>query len=871
MGRRGVGVARAMSRAMSSNTRASDNAARDVVARANERRESSRRSRTKTLGWLSDASKTFTQRRSYASDADVDLRAASFVIWGSNTGVGKTLVSAGLAREMRSAGSPTLFIKPVQTGFPEDSDAAFVARVARGLETIGEHAAVAASTSASVPLEGDSSMWAHTIYAWRKAAGPHVSVALEGRPVTDDEIVRATAKCLRDFATKTSGSLYRPLALVETAGGVASPGPSGTLQCELLRPLRLPSVLVGDGTLGGISTTISAYESLYARGYDVVAIVIADDGLANHKALANILPSQTPIFVLPALPLQGQADVWLEKSRTEFSKLVQHIVKSHDERLAALRKLPDEALSMFWWPFTQHATVERDSVTVIDGRYGEDFAIYVPNSNAAKDGSVLLRFDGAASWWTQGLSPELQRELISTATHAAGRYGHVMFPENVHEPAVDATKALLVGPGRGWASRVFYSDNGSTATEVGLKMAFRKYYVNMGLLANTGKQRAEELESRGLKDLPPLRVLALDGSYHGDTLGALDMQSPSIFTSPMQTPWYQPRGLFLQPPSLAIRNGQWTVVLPKGGLTDDGNVLFAGATDASSHTSWTDRVDAFDISARRDSTLAHEYAKAIENVLERADREAKSSRIAHIGALIMEPILHGAGGMVLIDPLFQNILMKACRARGIPIVLDEVFAGIWRLGVEGAWELIGEKPDVACYAKLLTGGLMPMSATLATEDVFSAFYGPGKEQGLLHGHSYTAYPMGCAVTAKALAMYKDVSKNPNLIFSRNASDVSSGSSASLALSELWDEVKLKEISMLSSVRRVVGQGCVLAVELDVVGAGGYTSNVAFDVVTRLRKRSIQARPLGNVVYLMCAPTTSKSRCDGLLDALIKEL
>lgn len=241
--------------------------------------------------------------------------------------------------------------------------------------------------------------------------------------------------------------------------------------------------------------------------------------------------------------------------------------------------------------------------------------------------------------------------------------------------------------------------------------------------------------------------------------------------------------------------------------------------------------------------------------------------MGHVGALIMEPVLHGAGGMVLIDPLFQNILMKSCRERKIPVVLDEVFAGIWRLGTEGAWEIIGEKPDISCYAKLLTGGLIPMSATLATADVFDAFYGPGKAQGLLHGHSYTAYPMGCAVAAKALSMYKDPAKNRNVIVSKSSS---TGEPTSV-LRELWDEDALKKISTLSNVRRVIGQGCVLAVELEVEGEGGYSSNAARDVVMRLRPHSIQARPLGNVVYLMCAPTTSKDACDVLLSALATEL
>ena len=114
-------------------------------------------------------------RRAFASDGDVRMNVGAFVVWGANTGVGKTLVSGGLARAARATGTPAAFLKPVQTGFPEDSDAEFVARVSGGVESMGEHASVAANASASGPLGGKGEMWAHTEFAWRRAAGPHVS------------------------------------------------------------------------------------------------------------------------------------------------------------------------------------------------------------------------------------------------------------------------------------------------------------------------------------------------------------------------------------------------------------------------------------------------------------------------------------------------------------------------------------------------------------------------------------------------------------------------------------------------------------------------------------------------------------------------
>lgn len=116
----------------------------------------------------------------------------------------------------------------------------------------------------------------------------------------------------------------------------------------------------------------------------------------------------------------------------------------------------------------------------------------------------------------------------------------------------------------------------------------------------------------------------------------------------------------------------------------------------------------------------------------------------------------------MIDPLFQRILVSKCKKSGIPVIFDEVFTGFWRLGRESAADLLGCRPDIACYAKLMTGGLIPLAATLATEDVFQVFRGNSKLRALLHGHSYSAHALGCTAAAKAVQWFKDPSTNPNL-------------------------------------------------------------------------------------------------------------
>ena len=875
----------------------------DKIEEENPRRRRRGREFSSSSTTSTTTSRSRNRSKSETSDDEkkenkttINVSYPAFQVWGSNTAVGKTLVSGGVINAAaKSSSSSCLYLKPVQTGFPEDSDAQFVADCVHSGEsesggssikrrvTTGAHAAKCRSVSTETTTTSDmttddttiTNVWCHTEFAWKIAAGPHIAEKLEGRPVTDEDVVNAVRNRLEEFYNNdTNNNNNNKFALVETAGGVASPSSSGNLQSNVLARCRLPAILVGDGRLGGVSVTLTSYESLLLRGYDVACIVLSNEGYDNHEAIAKNVPSNVKVFSLPKLPHEGDGQKWVHAQNDAFRDMYAHLVQWHEKRVEKLNGVAKDALDTLWWPFTQHEMVKKDMVAVIDGRSQDDFVIY-----DQKTETVQHRFDAAASWWTQGITGDKANESLHRALmHACGRYGHVMFPENAHVPALEAAKGILNGPAKTWGKRVFFSDNGSTATEVGIKMAFRQRYVNLGLLSKDGIERAEQAnDANVLNALPKLRILALDGSYHGDTLGAMDMQSPSIFTGSLQTPWYEPRGLFLNAPTIGLKNQKWTVECAE-------ELVVAGGSGQTSSTAavvldrFENKADVFDVKKRKASSAAARYQALIDSVLDNAERLGKSGEAPEIGGLIMEPVLHGAGGMILIDPLFQSILMQKCKERKIPVVLDEVFAGIWRLGVEGAWELLDyETPDISCYAKLLTGGLVPMAATVTTEEIFDSFYGPGKPQALLHGHSYTAYPIGCAVAAQALKVYTDETMNPNLSSSSSSftssSTTTSKSRRSIRLNEFWDETTLKRLSALDSVERIISVGCVFAMELKVPDGGptGYASNIAKDVVLKLRKYGIQARPIGNVLYLMASPTTPRESCNRMLRAVVEEL
>ncbi|CAM6083387.1 unnamed protein product [Calypogeia fissa] len=856
---------------------------------------------------------------------ELDISYPTYMIWGANTGVGKTLVSAGLAacilpngmqnvqRGDKSTTRDVLYVKPVQTGYPNDSDARFVTHqvsnilksrgkelqsdvcihtqflnasaavrqamatsdvdsfvedgIGGGMKHLGTHEEQILEgshrpssftnchdnvqngnleTNPRTLGEGTAFVPSHltctTIWSWYEPVSPHLAAEKERATVDDSSVLSTLTASLQSFVKTNCDSdgnaNLGKWAIVETAGGVASPGPSGTLQCDLYRPLRLPGVLVGDGRLGGISTTISALDSLRVRGYDIAAVILLDSGLRNDQPLMTYLQGRVPVLVLSPVPSDPNEDLasWFAKSEGVFSELRNSLEEAHEKRIQRLQEMPGKAKEILWWPFTQHSMVRTAGVTVIDSRCGENFSVF-KNSLEGPRGALVQQYDGCASWWTQGPDSRLQPELAREVGYTAARYGHVMFPENIYEPALRCAELLLQGVGKGWAKRVYYSDNGSTAIEIALKMAFRKFVTDHGFISEIDGAISP------VKTLPSLKVLALKGSYHGDTLGAMEAQAPSSYTGALQQPWYSGRGSFLDPPTVYLRRGKWILDCPAS---------FRGAEHFPG-VNFQSREESFD-SARDSTSVGDIYRKYIHQYF----AIQKTGNVA-LGALIVEPVIHGSGGMVMVDPLFQRILVHACRQQNIPVIFDEVFAGCWRLGVQSAAELLKCNPDIACYSKLLTGGTIPLSATLATEEVFEVFQGKSKLDALLHGHSYSAHAMGCSAAVTSLKYFSDPNRNSNLL--------SNG-----RLQELWNPELVNEISRLPSIQRVIALGTVFACELHTSpGESGYASMSSKEIISNLKAAGVYARPLGNVLYLMCGPLTSPQTCSKLLEILYHHL
>lgn len=699
-------------------------------------------------------------------------------------------------------------------------------------------------------------------------------------------------------------------AVLETAGGSLSPAPSGTLQADLYRPLRLPVCLVGDHRLGGIGSTISAFESLHIRGYDVDSVVLfQDEAYGNHEFLQDHFRGHgIKTFSLPQPPARQQEALDDEDCMNEYydnmSKsstiidMIDLIDHKHYFRVSNLSSMPALAESIIWHPFRQHGISQ--NLLAIDSAYGDYFQGVNPNSvsnfsdntSHQKLGIASIRqgpeepviepmFDGSASWWTQGLGHG-NPDLALTAAHAAGRYGHVMFASAAHAPALDLSSKLLSMLGNPRLSRVFFSDNGSTGIEVALKMALRAASKRYGW------SREDE----------PIGVLGFKGSYHGDCIATMNCSEPSTYNEAVN--WYQPWGWWFDPPSLKMRNGVWELqVPPEMGMRT---------------TQFQDLEQIFDYDTRLQKGHAESYEQFITSTLRRLiiDEGRK------FGALICEPVLMGAGGMIFVDPLFQRTLLKVVRGTpalfardagstqsastfmeksltwsGLPIIADEVFTGLYRLGRASSSSFLSKSqtphivdediaPDISVHAKLLTGGLLPLAITTASESIFNAFLSDKKQDALLHGHSYTAHAVGCSVGEKSLATLSSLEKsgawqsfqNP---WRTSAANDASKSAKGVHFWSFWNQVCVKHLSESDKVDGVFALGSVLAIYLKTKdGQSGYTSNAAADLQSMLLGISdggfvVHSRVLGNVLYLMASMTSKPETLAAIEKTLARAL
>lgn len=720
----------------------------------------------------------------------------AYQVFGANTDVGKTIISSALCKYLaESQSDPVWYLKPIQTGDIYD-------------------------TSHVKNFTSSGTLSTQHLIHYPRPASPHVSARMPGcKPVSDEKVASLTFEALNSYAGHGPG-----WAIVETAGGVLSPGPSKSLQADIYRPLRLPSLLIADPKLGGISSTISSFESLKMRGYDVTSIItFLNSDTENHAYFKEyfdntvVLPPPPPISNNDRASMQAYYNDLVKMP--EFSSLARLLDQTHTDRLSELDNMSTEAEKTIWYPFSQHNEINRDTIVTVDSAYKDSYQTLRKGPVDHNENTLASSFDGSASWWTQGLGHG-NPKLALTAAHAAGRYGHMILANTIHEPALKLAKKILEVVKNDKLRRVFYSDNGSTGIEVAVKMAMKATCEKYGWDVSDGS----------------IGVLGLKRSYHGDTIGSMDCSEPSVYSK--KVTWYTGRGAWLEYPTVSLKNGKWVVESPEP-LNDELDSKVFSKID-----------EVYDLSSRDSGPYKEYIRKEIQNLLNKGLK---------FGALLLEPALLGAGGMVAVDPLFQKALVDVVRDTefgkdvssdgsswsGLPVICDEVFSGLYRLGRASSSSLVGIDPDISVHAKLLTGGLLPLSVTLASEDIFQTFISSDKADALLHGHSYTAHPVGCAVALESLEQLQSLAS-------------SWGPENSIV--SFWSDEFLSKVSNYPNVEGAFAMGSVLAIHMKDTSPG-YTSTVASRIHNYLRTiqngENIHTRPLGSVLYLMCGLTTTQ--------------
>lgn len=319
-----------------------------------------------------------------------------------------------------------------------------------------------------------------------------------------------------------------------------------------------------------------------------------------------------------------------------------------------------------WHPYTEMGAYVEKAAPLVIAR-AEGARIF------DMDGRSYI--DGNASWWVALLGhrhPRLMRVLREQSESLC----HVALAGITHEPAARLADELAAAAPAG-LEHVFFSDDGSTAVEVALKQALQLWH-------NEGRPQKH-------------RFVALEGAFHGDTLGVTGLGGVEVFRSPFAA---------ATPPAIH---------LPLPPATSD-DPAYALAVDAMER-----------IVAEHADTLA---------------------------AVVVEPVLQGAAGMRVYAPEFLTALRRACDAHEVLLVFDEVFTGYGRTGPMWASEHAGVSPDILCTAKGFSGGVLPMAATLSTRRVFDAFVG-ARDRAFYYGHTYCGHPLGAALAREVLAIYRD--------------------------------------------------------------------------------------------------------------------
>ena len=392
---------------------------------------------------------------------------------------------------------------------------------------------------------------------------------------------------------------------------------------------------------------------------------------------------------------------------------------------------------VIWHPYTQ-AQLSEEPLAIVKG---EGLYLY--------DDAGNKYMDAVSSWWVN-IHGHGHPYIAQKVFEQLQTLEHVIFAGFTHQPAIELAERLLsILPAN--QSRIFYSDNGSTATEVAVKMAVQ-YWNNKGLRKN--------------------KVIAFEHAYHGDTFGAMSVSARSAFTNAFS------------------------------------DLLF----------------DVIHIPL----PVAGEEALTIRQLGQHISESGDT-----IAAFIFEPLVLGAGGMLMYEAEVLDELIKICSDNSILTIADEVMTGFGRTGKHFASRYLSGQPDIVCMSKGITGGTMAFGATSCTNEIYSAFLSDDRSKTFFHGHSYTANPVACAAALASfdLLVSDECQENIQRISASHHSFI----------------LKNSGHAVLKNIR---SNGTILAMDIETREDNSYFNSISSRLYKFFLDRQIILRPLGNTIYLM---------------------
>ncbi|MBC7661368.1 MAG: adenosylmethionine--8-amino-7-oxononanoate transaminase [Chitinophagaceae bacterium] len=549
--------------------------------------------------------------------------------------------------------------------------------------------------------------------------------------------------------------------VIEGAGGLMVPlNEDNETWLDFLHATRMPVILVATSGLGTLNHTLLSIEALQSRSIPILALVLnGPEHRGNQRSLARFHP-RLPLIIVPQLGSDTALSELDRLGEVLWKQMGQW--RNESQRSESwLRKDQD----FVWHPYTQHKSAPSPiPIVAARGSY-----LYTD-----RDERLL---DASASWWTCSIGHGHPR--VAAAIRAQqSKLDHCGFGNATHQPGSELAARLIALAGPPF-TKVFYSDNGSCAVEVALKMA-----------SQTWTNRGEPQKTK---------FLYFEGAYHGDTFGAM---------------------------SVAESGGFHKAFAP---------YVFKGI-EAPLVTSHPSRLS--------------EGSRELDAGRERLKRIFEEHAHELAGAII-EPWVQGAAGMIFQDIDWLRYLAKLCTQHKVFLILDEVFTGLGRIGDSFAFKRAGITADILCLAKGLTGGNLPLAATLCTDEIFEAFLDDDRSKALLHGHTFTANPIACAAALTSLDLYREL----DLV----------GRARSIETQfNLWIDAEKTALELISP--RAIG--AILAFEL---GAGDYFHSAAYRIPELGRKHGLLLRTLGSTVYFVPPLVISDEELGEGLDSLKRTL